>query len=86
MFICLLVEVNENISEVFESKLTKLQQNKRKEHERVQKLTEEVKELRKQNEQLRKKCADLQCYKEKVCIHVFPCLRALLVTVLFPLL
>lgn len=63
-----MTEVTENFSEVFESKLTKLQHSKRKEHQRLQKLIEEVNELRKENEQLRKDCADLLRFNQEVCV------------------
>lgn len=54
------VNTKEDVDDVFEAKLRKLETTKRRDRQRAQKLAEEVERLKKENEELKELCRQLQ--------------------------
>ena len=50
----------ENMEEVFETKLRKIETGKKRDRQKVQKLSEELDKLKKENEELKERCRQLQ--------------------------
>ena len=62
----------EEATEMFESVITKLKREKRKDHTRMDQLSKDLDELRKENERLKTMCASLQA---QVCLSLHLCGR-----------
>lgn len=56
------MSTKENIEEVFETKLHKLEVGRKRDRQKAQKLSEEINNLKKQNEELKEKCRQLQSH------------------------
>ena len=60
------VNTKEDVDDVFEAKLRKLETTKRRDRQRAQKLAEEVENLKKENEELKELCRQLQERLERI--------------------
>ena len=60
------VNTKEDVDDVFEAKLRKLETTKRRDRQRAQKLAEEVENLKKENEELKELCRQLQEKLERI--------------------
>lgn len=60
------VNTKEDVDDVFEAKLRKLETTKRRDRQKAQKLAEEVENLKKENEELKELCRQLQEKLERI--------------------